>query len=268
MKRKVKGMRALLTGASSGIGRALARELAKEGACLLLTARRADRLAALAEELHNEYGVDVAYLPGDITDDEFGGELLETAVREFGGLDLLVNNAGAGATERIEETSPEVAGELIDLNLLSVIRLTQRAIPVLRESLSERSGNRRPMIVTLGSIVGLRGTPHYGIYGAAKAGIIAFSDALRAELSREGIDVLCVCPGTTRTEFFDVLLENRSQPHFPAHKAATPEDVARQMLAAIKRGKHRIIPHFPSRILYFLARFFPRFTDWFMGKFA
>lgn len=270
MKRNIKGLRVLLTGASSGIGQSLARELARAGARLLITARRADRLDALALELKRDYNAQVVCLPGDITDDEFGGELIEAAVRELGGLDLLINNAGAGATQRIETTSPEIAGELLDLNLLSVIRLTQRAIPFLRPTAEERSTKpvKRPMIVTLGSIVGLRGTPFYGIYGAAKAGVIAFSDALRAELAADGIDVLCVCPGTTRTEFFDSLRSNENQPRLPAHRAATPEQVAREIVSAIRKGKHRIIPHAPSRLLFFLSRFCPRFTDWLMARFV
>jgi short-subunit dehydrogenase len=110
--------------------------------------------------------------------------------------------------------------------------------------------------------------PHYGVYGAAKFAVNGLSETMRAEFKQHGIDVLVVCPGTTATEFFDVLYQSSSAPSMPIHTSVTPEYVAGKIIKAMKRGKHKIIPYFQAVILDYLNRFFPRFTDWVMAKFA
>lgn len=260
MKQTLKKARGIVTGASSGIGRAIAVELARAGVDLVVTARREDSLRELADELTNDTGVKVVVVPGDITDDQTRRAVIDAAKNELGGLDLLVNNAGAGATELIEATSEETARKLFDLNFFAPFLLSQMALPLLRESAKDQK-KIRPTLVFLGSIVGLRGTPHYGLYGAAKGAVITFADALRTELASDRIGVLTVSPGTTSSEFFDSLLENRSMPHFPKHSAVLPETVARKTVAAIQKGRHRILPHLPSKILEILHRISPRFVD-------
>ncbi|MDO4587240.1 MAG: SDR family NAD(P)-dependent oxidoreductase [Planctomycetia bacterium] len=280
MKRNLQNSRVIITGASSGIGRALAVELAKKGARLIITARRQEALFSLAEELEQKYSTEILFVVGDIISETVQNKLIQTAMDRWNGFDILINNAGVGATERIEETSPEIVRQLFEVNFMAMVFLTQKAIPILRqksqdemksEGQADQSGqlNRRvsPLIVNLGSIVGVRGTPCYGIYGAAKAAVINYSDSLRAELSVDSIDVLLVCPGTTRSEFFDVLLENRSMPNFPKHNAVSPEYVAQKIVRAMEQGKHRIIPHFFSKILFFLNRISPSFVDWLMTKY-
>lgn len=253
-RRSFKGARVLLTGASSGIGRETALELARRGATLAVLARREEPLRTLVAEL----GGDSFYLVGDVCDAAFRARALSETLERFGGLDVLVNNAGAGATLRVEETSETLARDLFELNFFAPFELTKAAFPALLES---AKAGRDPLVVNLASIVGVRGTPHYGVYGAAKAALLTLADAWRAETTTRGIDFLTVSPGTTETEFFDVLKENRSQPFWPRHKNATPVGVAKALVDAAARRKNRIIPHPPSRILDRLNRFCPRLAD-------
>ena len=270
MKNQLSESRIIITGASSGIGRALAVELVKEGARLLVTARRTENLEALVQEVRTRFQTKIEMVSGDIACPETCRRVVQAAVERFGGIDILINNAGVGATLPVAQTSPEIADRLFQVNFFGTLNMIRLAVPELKKSGQDQHPTKkcRPMIVNLSSIVGVRGTPHYGVYGAAKGAVIVLSDALRAELAADGIDVLTVSPGTTSSEFFDVLLENRSMPGFPAHRVKTPERVAREIVTAMKRRKHRIIPHAESGILNILVRCCPGFVDWFMSKFA
>ena len=259
----VKNSRILLTGASSGIGRALALQLAGAGADLVLTARREPLLAELKDEIlrqNESRNTKIFCVPGDITDLPVRKQCIETACENLGGLDALINNAGVGATALIEATGDELARRLMEVNYFSALSLTRLAIPFLRNSASKNPACA-PMIVFLSSVVGLRGVPHYGAYGAAKFAVTGLSESLRAELLNDGIDVLLVSPGTTKTEFFDSLLESSSKPNMPNHNMVTSESVAKRIVAAMKRRKKRIIPYFQAQILYYLNRAFPGLTD-------
>lgn len=262
MNRNIKQNRILLTGASSGIGYALAVELASQGASLLLVARRENRLRELVEKIEREVEnhAKILFLAGDITDSQVQKQTIETVVREFGGLDVLINNAGVGATSSVETADMQTVRQLMEVNYFAAFSLTQLAIPLLRRS------KNQPMIVFLSSVVGFRGVPHFGAYGAAKFAVSGLSESLRAELAEE-IDVLLVSPGTTRTEFFDALLESNTKPNFPQHNAVSSESVARKIVQAIRKGRHRLIPYFPAKILDFLNRFSPLLTDWIMQRY-
>ncbi len=279
MQRILTGSRVLLTGASSGIGAALALELAKEGADLVLTARRKDRLDQIVARIQHDftaYSCDqgmrkILAVAGDITDPEMREKLIETAKDALGGLDILINNAGAGATSLIETTTEKTLRDMMELNYFALVHLTQLALPALKES--AQSEERRlfriaPMVVNLSSIVGIRGVPHYGAYGAAKFAVSGVSETMRAEFRRHGIDVLLVCPGTTATEFFDVLHQSNSAPDMPVHHAVTPQYVAVRIVRAMQRGRHKIIPYFQAVILDYMNRFAPRFTDWLMTRYV
>ncbi|MDD3588087.1 MAG: SDR family NAD(P)-dependent oxidoreductase [Thermoguttaceae bacterium] len=270
MKRRLKEARCIITGASSGIGEALARTLAREGARLVLTARRAEKLDQLASELQEHDGKRPMVVAGDITSEALRASLVQTAVDEYGGLDILINNAGVGAMGLIGETSDEAIRRLAEVNWFAVVDLIGRTLPELRASACDTrciAAGIRPMIVNFGSVVGFRGTPHYGIYGAMKAAVGNMSESLGAELVSDKIDVLLVCPGTTSTGFVDSLLECKSQPSFPKHHTVSPEYVARQIVTAMKKGRHRLVPHFESRILYYLNRFSPGLVDWIMARY-
>ncbi|GHT22049.1 glucose dehydrogenase [Planctomycetales bacterium] len=259
MKRTLQHKRILITGASSGIGAALAVQLAHEGADIVLLARREERLKHVAERCGSQHKVEI--IAGDVTDSAVRQRALQTSVEKFGGLDILVNNAGAGTTALLENTTAETVRRLFEVNFFSMLELTQLALPELKK------GNE-PLVVNLSSIVGLRGVPHYGVYGAAKFAVAGLSESIRAEFNQHGIGVLCVCPGTTQTEFFDVLYQSDSAPDMPVHKAVTPEYVAEKIVRAMKSGKHKIIPYFQAVILDSMNRFCPRFVDWLMTKYV
>ncbi|MDR0328014.1 MAG: SDR family NAD(P)-dependent oxidoreductase [Planctomycetaceae bacterium] len=262
MRRSLENKRILLTGASSGIGSALAPLLAKEGAELVLLARRRDRLEAVAKQIQQQYGNrKVVLVDGDITDSEIRHRAIQSAVDQLGGLDILINNAGVGATARFEDTTQETLRRMFEVNFFALFELTQLALPILKQGAN-------PMVVNVSSIVGLRGVPHYGVYGAAKFAVSGLSESMRAEFAKHGIDVLLVCPGTTQTEFFDVLHQSTSAPALPSHRPVTSEYVAVRIVRAMKRGKHKMIPYVPAAVLDVLNRLCPRFVDGIMAKYA
>jgi short-subunit dehydrogenase len=262
MRRSLDKKRILLTGASSGIGAALALLLAKEGADLVLLARRKERLQNIAEQIRQQFSDrKVVLVDGDVTDSEVQHRAVQSADDQLGGLDILVNNAGVGATARFEDSTQETLRRVFGVNFFALFELTQLALPHLKQGKS-------PMIVNLSSIVGLRGVPHYGVYGAAKFAVTGLSESIRAEVAQYGMDVLLVCPGTTQTEFFDVLHQSTSAPTLPSHRPVTSEYVAVRIVRAMKQGRRKIIPYFPAALLDKLNRFCPRFVDWIMAKYA
>lgn len=263
MRRSLTKKRVLLTGASSGIGSALVPLLAKEGADLVLLARRKDRLQEIADQIKQQFGSDqkVLLVDGDITNSEVRQQAIQSTIGQLGGLDILINNAGVGAMARIEDSTPETLRRIFEVNFFALFELTQLALPHLKQG-------TQPMVVNLSSIVGLRGVPYYGVYGAAKFAVTGLSESMRAEFVRYGIDVLLVCPGTTQTEFFDVLYQSTSAPALPIHYPVTSEYVAVRIVRAMKQGKHRIIPYLPAVFLDKLNRICPRFVDWVMARYA
>ncbi len=235
MRRKINGSRILLTGASSGIGRALADIFVQKGAELVVTARRGELLDQIVAQ-HPD--CKIVPVVGDITDPVVRERCVDTAVRELGGIDLLVNNAGVGATAPVESTPEDILRRMMEVNYFSLILLTRLAVPHLRDAAKDAErfkAGMRPMIVNLSSIVGLRGVPHYGAYGAAKFAVTGISESLRAELFRDNIEVLQVSPGTTQTEFFDSLLVADSTPDMPVHHAVSAEYVAGRIVRAMER---------------------------------
>ncbi len=188
---EINGKTVLITGGSSGIGRALAEALAARGAKLVLTGRRADALEAASAALAGQ-GAEVAIVPGDIRDAGARREAVETALTRFGRLDILVNNAGAVRAGRLEKVSAEEIEAMIAVDLLAPILMTRQALPALR-------AHPDSLIVNVTSGIALIGIPFYAAYAATKAGLARFSEALRRELSGEGIRVLTVYPGATDT---------------------------------------------------------------------
>ena len=263
MRRSLNKKRILLTGASSGIGAVLASLLAQEGADLVLLARRKERLQGIADQIRQQFGNDrnVVLVDGDITDSEVRQRAVQSAVEQLGGLDILINNAGVGAMARIADSTQETLRRIFEVNFFALFELTQLALPHLQKG-------TEPMVVNLSSIVGLRGVPHYGVYGAAKFAVTGLSETMRAEFSKHGIDVLLVCPGTTQTEFFDVLHQSTSAPALPIHRPVTSEYVAIRIVRAMKQGKHKIIPYLPAVLLDQLNRLCPRFVDWIMARYV
>ena len=259
-RRKIDGMRAVVTGASSGIGQAIARELAAEGATLILLARREDRLRQLCEEI-SAAGGKADWIAGDVTNPAVREQTIAAAQSRLGGLDLLVNNAGIGALGLFENADQERLRRVMEVNFFALVEMTRLALPPLKQG-------RRPMIVNIGSILGHRGVPHNTEYSASKFAVHGFSEALRAELTTCGVEVLVVSPGTTETEFFDRVIDRTSAPQWPEHKAVTAAAVARQTVRAIRLGRHEIIPYRWGKLLVWLNRQAPRWVDALMAKYA
>lgn len=253
VRRQLSGRRVLITGASSGIGRAIALELARHGARLLVTARRADRLAALAEEVRQAGGTcDV--LPGDVTDPAHRAALISAAEERLGGLDILINNAGVGAVGRFSVAGPDRLRQVMEVNFFAAAELIRLAVPLLRRG-------TRPMVVNVASILGHRGAPRVSEYSASKFALRGFSEAIRAELFHEGIGVLVVSPGTTESEFYGSVLEQRGETPWPVQPKVPAERVARDVCRAIERDRHEIVPNTRGRLLVWLNRLAPRLVD-------
>lgn len=260
MKRNIKDSRAIVTGASSGIGRATALELARQGASVVITARREERLRPLADEIA-ALGRPVEIVVGDITDPATRQRTLDAAMNKLGGLDILMNNAGVGAMGLFEDASPDRARRIMETNFFALIEMTRLALPALRQGV-------RPIVVNIGSILGHRGVPYNSEYAASKFAVHGFSESIRAEFTRLGIDVLVVAPGTTETEFFDRVIEDTARPKWPEHKAVSAASVARQIVRAIRLGKHEIIPYAYGRVLCWLNRLSPGLVDRIMARYV
>jgi short-subunit dehydrogenase len=259
-KREIRGCRAIVTGASSGIGREIARELARQQAEVVVVARRADRLVELAHEI-KAGGGRVETVVGDITEPLIRQTAVDTALRQFGGLDILVNNAGVGAVGLFEHASPERARRIMEVNFFALLDMTRLALPLLKQA-------AQPIVVNVSSILGHRGIPHCSEYCASKFAVQGFSESLRAELSVHGIDVLVVSPGTTETEFSANVIERTGEPSWPGHKMVSAAEVARRTVRAIRQGRHEIIPYGPGRLLLWLNRLAPRLVDRLMKRFV
>jgi short-subunit dehydrogenase len=260
MKRDLRSSRAIVTGASSGIGRAVALELARQGAGVVVVARREDRLRELVAQIA-ALGRPVEMVVGDITDPATRQRTLDAAQSKLGGLDILVNNAGVGALGPFEDASVERLRRVMEIDFFSLVEMTRLALPRLKQGV-------RPIVVNVSSIVGHRGVPNRSEYSASKFAVQGFSEAIRAEFTRLGIDVLVVSPGPTGTEFFDREIEKTADAKWPKHTPADVNVVARQIVRAICAGRHEIIPYFWGRVLCLLNRISPRLVDRLMARYA
>ncbi len=264
-KRTIAGSRGIVTGASSGIGRAIAVALAKEGARVLAVARREDRLAELAAAwiapaTQAEVGGSIQLLAGDICDPAIRSRAVAQAQESFGGLDFLVNAAGISSVNRFAESSPQRLREIMEVNFFAPAELMRVALPALREGL-------RPIIVNLGSILGHRGIPRHADYCSSKFALQGFSESLRPELARLGIDLLVVSPGTTKTELYSSDAGRDQLPWRPP-AGVSPEYVAQKTVQAMAAGRRAIIPNPRGRLLVCLSRGCPWLVDRLMARYG
>ncbi|SFS30659.1 SDR family NAD(P)-dependent oxidoreductase [Marininema halotolerans] len=237
---------ALITGASAGIGEAFVRLLTEQKFHLVLVARREDRLQQIASEITNQGG-SAEILVADLATTE-GLTRVEDYIKAHP-LDLLINNAGFGIYGATVDTDPEKEAEMIRLNILALTTLTRAALP---EMLKRKAGR----ILQVGSVLSFFPTPYMTGYGATKAFVLHYSEALHRELKGSGVTVTALCPGSTESEFAAVsgLEQNRQM---------TATEVARQGLLASEQGKSFILPGTSNKLLPFLNRLLPR--NWFTG---
>lgn len=249
----------LVTGASSGIGAEFARQLAARGMHCVLVARREDRLQALARELEAAHGVRCEIVTADLSQPHAGRDLLAEVSRRGIAVELLVNNAGVGLVSSVEKTDVERALELIQIN---VVGLTELTLLAAKEMIRHGHGG----IINIGSLVSFQPVGYMGVYAASKAYVLHFSEALWAELRAHGVKVMTLCPGTTRTEFFD---QSGVPGWAEKNRGETAESVVRTGLAAFDSGRHYVVSGWTNYLVSLAARLATRATvaKWSMSIF-
>lgn len=259
----------LITGASSGIGEALSRELARRrpSAAIVLTARRRDRLERLADDLRSTFpALTVATLPADLIDHDTPARLTLEIIDRFGGIDVLINNAGLGLPTQFADAEPDLIARQIAVNLTAPLLLTRHCLPTLID--------RKGLIINIGSAITCVANSALGAYGATKAGLAYWNDALRRELQPNGVRVCLVEPGPIRTGFMDAInaLVPEGEQTDPILDNAMPwmtadvHDVARRVARLIDHPRRRLSVLrrlvWPFRALGVLARLCPMLGDW------
>lgn len=224
-ERRLSGMTAVITGASRGIGRALAEACRREGMKLALSARTAEALEELASELDPD-GRDVIVVPGDVGESTDCRKLIREAERHFGRIDVLMNNAGLAIGGKIVDTNPQDVDLMVRTNFLGAYYCTRFALPGM---IARRSGH----IVMMDSVAGYRYSPGGAIYSATKFAMRALAEALRSEVLEHNVKVTAVYPGMTLTTYFDPDNPDALKPPIPLDQMLTSEDVANATLAAI-----------------------------------
>jgi hypothetical protein len=251
------GKWALVTGASSGIGATLARELAKHGAKLVLTARRRDRLETLAAELTAK-GTEVRSVTADLNDPAAPQKIYDATEGAGLSVDILINNAGLGQYGAFCTSPVEQELSQVRVNCEAMVRLTRLFVPRMVE-------RRRGWVLVLASTASFQPVPYLTTYAASKAFDRFFALGLAAEVARFGVKVTALCPGPTESEFFDVAHAGT----FKGRGQQPAADVARLAIAALARGQRTLIPYFGGRLNAFLVRFLPtRLITYFVEKAA
>jgi short-subunit dehydrogenase len=254
------GARTVLTGASSGIGHALALRLAERGARIVLASRNEERLAALAADVRGRGG-SAAVVPTDVTDPAQRTRLVEQALGALGGLDILINNAGVGALGFFEDVDEGRLRRVMEVNFFGATELTRLALPHLRHG-------RDPMIVNVASVLGRRAIPGCVEYCASKFALVGWSEGLRAELAPQGVHVLVVCPGGVETEFDAHMIEQRTQLAFRNRRRMSADRCARLIVSAMRRRKHEVVITAEAKLVVWLNCLAPRLLDWVLARYA
>jgi short-subunit dehydrogenase len=237
--------RSLVTGASSGIGVAFARALAARGSDLVLVARREDRLQAVAEELHSRYGVVAEVVPADLSRSGIGPELRDRT----GPVDMLVNNAGFATHGPLVDAATARLEEEIDVDVRALVSLTRAYLP-------DQIAAGRGAVVNVASTASFQPVPAMAVYGAAKAFVRSFTEAVWHEARPHGVKVLSLSPGSTRTEFFDVV----GTASAAVGRFETPEAVVATALRALdaRRTPPGVVSGRANAMTAVLTRFMPR----------
>jgi short-subunit dehydrogenase len=254
------GARTILTGASSGIGHALALRLAGQGARLVLASRNQERLGPLAEAIRTKGG-SVVVVPTDVADPDQRVRLVEQTVAQLGGLDVLVNNAGVGARGFFADATEERLRRIMEVNFFAATELTRLALPHLRKG-------RNPMVVNVASVLARRAIPAMSEYCASKFAMAGWSESLRAELVRQAIHVLLVCPGGVETEFEAHMIERGTRWRFRDRRRMSADRCAQLIVAAMRRRKNEVVITASAKLVVWVNSLAPWLLDWLLARYA
>lgn len=224
---------AIVTGASSGIGLAIARMLGEEGFGLTLAARKPDKLEAAAAELRDA-GADVEVVPADVSDEEAIRTVVQRHGERFGRLDVLVNNAGVGLGAPIAGFTTKRIDVQLDVNLRSMILFYRESVEMLKAAGAEHG---MALVVNMASIAGKRGEAWLSIYSATKFGVVGFTQAMNRELNGDGIKSCAICPGFVDTAMTDFIKEQ-----VKAEEMIRPEDISEGVRYLLRLSPHCVIP--------------------------
>src|SRR5262245_26177816 len=257
--RDLTGRVVVVTGASSGIGAATAVACGRAGMRVVLAARRAARLEAVAADVRAAGG-DARVAPTDVADAARVRALVDGTVAAWGRLDVLINNAGVGILATVDQTSPAEFERLVRVNYLGVVEAVLAALPHMRR---QGAGH----IVNVASVVGKRASPFRAAYVASKFALVGFSEALRMELPGTGIDVTCVCPIGTATEFHELEVNRLAAPG-PGAPIQGPDAVAPALVRARRRPRAEVHPYPPARLLFLANALAPALVDRLLLRFS
>ncbi|HET8882383.1 MAG TPA: SDR family oxidoreductase [Solimonas sp.] len=242
---------ALVTGASSGIGAAFAQALAAQGSELILVARSADRLEALAAQLRAQHGRRVEVIVADLGAPRAAATLAETVAARGLVVDLLINNAGFGSASAFVDEDPAHAQRMIALNCAALVDLTHAFVPAML-------ANGRGGVINVASLAAFQPAPYMSLYGATKAFVLSYSEGLWAECRARGVRVLALCPGPVDTGFFAAAGDAALRDAIPGTMMMQADTVAASALRALARGDSVAIPGALNKLAAQFPRLLPR----------
>lgn len=246
---------ALVTGGSSGLGVGIARELAERGADVVIVARREERLRAVAEQIADDFDVHSDWVSMDLADPEAPPRLYDEMQERDYEIDILVNNAGFGLYGEDLEFDWESEQTMLRLNMLTPVHLTK----LFGRDMAERGWGRMIQLASIGSF---QPSPTYGAYSATKAFLLSWGESIDFELKGTGVSSTVVCPGPTRTEFFDEV--DQEQTWYQKITMMDRDDVCSIAVRAMLRQRMTVVPGFLNALSVWLVRFLPRrFVRWF-----
>lgn len=265
MKKCLNSKVVVITGASSGIGEAMAKEYAKVGAKVVLGARQADKLEALTADI-KAAGGQAVWAATDVTKQEECKALIDKAVESFGGIDVLICNAGISMRALFDDLDLSVLHRLMDVNFWGTVYCTKYALPYLQKS--------KGSLVGISSVAGIHGLPGRTGYSASKFAMTGFLETIRIENLKKGLHVMVACPGFTASNvrFAALTADGTQQGATPRkeEKMMTPEEVARIVARGIKRRKRLCLMEAEGRATHFVKKFAPGLVDklfyWVMSK--
>ena len=254
---KLKDKTVIITGASSGIGKAMAEEFAARGANLVLGARQYVTLCEIAQNLEKQYNIKAVAVQCDVSVEEDCAHLIKQAITTFGKIDILVNNAGISMRALFKDVDLKVLRSLMDVNFWGTVYCTKYALPEIIKT--------RGSIVGVSSIAGYKGLPGRAGYSASKYAMNGFMDALRIENLKTGVHVMVACPGFTSSNIRNTALDKngsqQGESTLEEDKMMTSEEVATLIVNGVENRKRTLIMTFQGKLTVFLSKFLPAFLD-------